>query len=156
MTAGQKDNDLSCVHVRVCVSLCVGVCTFSPPRDLEDCINVTILRHMTVSTKKTLMTPPQHKQTHIHKGSLHHTSLKYKLYMCFQACDCKLASSDWIDCPHIAFRLCCANVYVCVGCLIVAMAVCVSKCVGLSLNCVNSLVEFDFECVRLSPRSSHA
>lgn len=59
LTAGQKDNDLS----RVCARrMCVCVYFFSP-RDLEDCITVTILRHMTVSTKKTLMTPA-HTQTH--------------------------------------------------------------------------------------------
>lgn len=41
-------------------SVCVNECFFSVFRNLEDCINVTILRHMTVSTKKTLMSSSLH------------------------------------------------------------------------------------------------
>lgn len=54
-------------------SVCVNECFFSLLRNLEDCINVTILRHMTVSTKKTLMS-----------SSL---LFKHKLSVCSQACD---------------------------------------------------------------------
>lgn len=50
LTAGQ-DNDLS-------LYLCLRSCVVSPHRDLEDCITVTVLRHMTVSTKETLITSP--------------------------------------------------------------------------------------------------
>lgn len=53
----------ACVYMCMCFHMFLGVWIFSLHRDLDDCITVTILRHMTVSTKKTLITSSQYTHT---------------------------------------------------------------------------------------------